>query len=767
MKRILSLLLAAALAASLLVFPAEAAGFSDVTDPALLRAAESLRLMGVMDGYGDGSFRPNVQLTRAQFCKMAVCAMDGQGELERYRSVTIYPDVKPSHWAAAYINMAAKGEEIIAGYADGRFYPDRVVTLGQAVTILLRILGYQDSAVGGVWPDGYMAVARRIGLLDGVGATGGSAPVTRGQAALLFVNLLKADCVGEDGQKTGSFLSSIGAEVQENAVLVSSSAQGPDGVKNAFQLASGQVYQLAEGKNSGGALSGTKGTLALKNGRVLTFLPDGLSASGRAVTLASASALQFTDTAGIRYAVENDTGVYYNGKEQTWSKVYTWLTSGAAMTVYLNDAGNVSYIIIGGGTTAEKAVVVYKKGSTEGFDSLTGGAGGWKIYKNGSTASAADLRAYDVAVYSGATNSIRVCDTRVTGYYESCRPSPAEAAYVTVMGHEFPVLTTAQASLAAFKPGDRITLLLTEDNRVAGAAKAETVSGNALGVVKSVSEGAAEVELLCGITVKGKADNTAASAGDLVRVDAQEKSALRLYRQSGGVRGDLDLTARKLGSVSLAESFTVLEYSEEGLKPADLSALPAVVSAGRISYARTNWAGKADLILLGGSSRDVVLYGRATITYKEEDFTNDPEDWAQTPGEDGKPVTDIKDVPGFSREVPTVTVTNGVRSLGPYQVLSVLPEGVRNNAYVAARASGKTFTELRPLTEFSAVPNSAWSGRTSVTVNGRSYTVASDVVCWNRDSQSWVTLDQARAYGSKANLYESGDGVIRVIEVGN
>ena len=766
MKKIVSLLLAAALAASLLVFPAEAAGFSDVTDPALLRAAESLRLMGVMDGYGDGSFRPNAQLTRAQFCKMSVCAMDGEGELGLYRATTVYPDVKPSHWAAAYINMASKGKGIIAGYADGRFYPDRAVTLGQACTILLRLLGYQDKNVGGVWPDGYIAAARRAGLLDGVAVSDGNAPVTRGQAALMFVNLLKADCVGENGQKTGSFLDSIGAEVKKDAVLVSSSAQGPDGLKNAFQLASGQVYQLAEGKTSGGVLNGARGTLALKDGRVLTFLPDG--ENGRTVTLASASALRFADTSGNQYAVENDTPVYYEGKEQAWSGVYSWLNTGTALTVYLNDAGEAVYIVAGGGgTESVSAVVIYKKGSTEGFDSLTGGAGGWKIYKNGSSASAADLRAYDVAVYSGATNSIRVCDTRITGYYESCRPSPAEAAYVTVLGHEFPVLVTAQASLAAFKPGDRVTLLLTENNQVAGAVKPENAAGNALGVVKSASGGSAEVELLCGVTVKGKADNFTGSAGDLVRVDCQDKGALRLYRQSGGVRGDLDLTGRKLGSTPLAESFMVLELQDGELKPVDLAALPAVVSAGRVTYARTNWAGKVDLILLGGSSRDTVLYGRATVTYKEENFTNDPEDWAQKPGEDGKPVADIKDVPGFSREIPTVTVTDGTRTLGPFEMAAGLPEGVRNNAYVAAQANSRGFTSLRPLTKFSAVPNSAWSGRTSVTVNGRSYAVPSDVACWNRDTESWVTLDQARAYAGRANLYESGDGVIRVIEVGN
>ena len=68
--------------------------------------------------------------------------------------------------------MAAKGENIIAGYADGLFHPDRTVTVGQAVTILLRMLGYKDEDVGGVWPDSYMSEAATLGLTDGVGTDG-------------------------------------------------------------------------------------------------------------------------------------------------------------------------------------------------------------------------------------------------------------------------------------------------------------------------------------------------------------------------------------------------------------------------------------------------------------------------------------------------------------------------------------------------------------------------------------------------------------------
>ena len=74
-KRILSCVLALALAASLLpglVSAPAAASFSDIADDATAENVEVLRMLGVVDGVGNGAFRPGGTLTRAQFCKMAV-----------------------------------------------------------------------------------------------------------------------------------------------------------------------------------------------------------------------------------------------------------------------------------------------------------------------------------------------------------------------------------------------------------------------------------------------------------------------------------------------------------------------------------------------------------------------------------------------------------------------------------------------------------------------------------------------------------------------
>ena len=174
-KRILALLLALALSTSLLTLPASAGNFADISGDTAA-SVEVLRLMGVLDGYGDGTFRPATQLNRAQFCKMVTYLTDGGSDLGKYQAITIFPDVKPSHWASAYVNLAARGAKVIAGFPDGSFHPERTVTAGQAVTILLRLLGYTDEEIGGVWPSSQMAMAESIHLTDGTGITGGNAP---------------------------------------------------------------------------------------------------------------------------------------------------------------------------------------------------------------------------------------------------------------------------------------------------------------------------------------------------------------------------------------------------------------------------------------------------------------------------------------------------------------------------------------------------------------------------------------------------------------
>ena len=507
-RRFLAWVLAVCAALSLML-PAAAATtrFSDVSDPTIRQSAEVLRLMGVLDGYADGTFRPGTVLNRAQFCKMAVYAMNGSSELGRYSTVTVFPDVKPSHWAASYINMAAKGKNIISGYPDGRFYPERTVTVGHAVTVLLRILGYKDENIGGVWPDSYMAVAATIGLTEGV-STNGNAGLTRGQAARLFRNLLEME-----GAEGGTLYT-----LSEETDLVS-----VDGGAGTMKTSDGKIYPMVHAVGDT-TLVGTHGRVVqTADGKALTFLPN----SG------------------------------------------------------------------GSSSSTSAAVIITEDGSAAGLSALAGN-NNYTIYKNGAPATIADLRKNDVAVYAPGTNSIRVCDTRITVYYENCAPNPQSPTTITALGHTFNVLPTAVESLSRYKPGDAVTLLLTVDGQVAGAAdpNASATRSNAVGVVWD-----GKVYLVCGGSTI-QLDNVPGAAehnGQAVRISSSQKEKVSLSDQRNSLSGDLLVSTRKMGSRPLAENVLIFDGGKAiGINQLTVDQVPD----SQILYARANWAGEVDLIVL-------------------------------------------------------------------------------------------------------------------------------------------------------------------------
>ena len=654
-KRILTWLLAVGMLASLLTVPAGAANatrFSDVADNYTATAIETLRLMGVLDGYSDGTFRPNAALTRAQFCKMAVYAMDGGSELGRYSTVTIFPDVKPSFWASSYINMAAK-KGVIAGFADGKFKPNQTVTAGQAVTILMRGLGYKDANMGGVWPQGYMAEAKTCGLLKSTGITSAYSALTRGQAAKLFLNLFEA----KRGTGEGAVVL-FNYSVGEKEVYLTALDAG-----KGTMTAGGTLYDMAHPVTST-SLIGSKGKVVLNSaGEILTFLP-------------------VTDGSGISNA----------------------------------------------------AVIIGANGSTLGLDSLTGGSS-YTIYKNGSPASAADLKKYDVATYSAATNSVVVCDTKVSVYYEDCTPSPSNPTTITVLGTALNVLPTAVESLSQFKPGQQMILLLTADGQVAGAVAPNTsgARSNALAVV----DASGGMQLICGNTllkIGGSGSGYANSVVSVTSIKSGGKAALSLRAVSGKVNGDLDVQAGTLGGKKLAANAMIFD----GGKQVALAELgKSGVRASQISYARTNWAGEVDLIVLNNSQSDREIYGRAIIgTGKDED------------GEEFRTIT-IE----YGNEKTTKEINSG--------------NNVSTGAFVAVKLNkaGTMFTSFDTMSKLSKVSSGAWVGKTAVNYSGRTYEVASDVQCYNADTGKWMEdLDAAKNYGGTMNLY-AYNGVIRIVEV--
>lgn len=147
-----------------------------------------LAALDIMVGDESGNLNLGATVTRAEFTKLAVAASTSRDAVGDTVSVKPYPDVPQSHWAAPYIK-AAVDLGLVQGDLHGNFNPGRSITLAEGVTIVLRLLGYQDSDFTGVWPSGQMAQYRALKLNEGVTA-GQDSAMTRRDALYLFYNLM-------------------------------------------------------------------------------------------------------------------------------------------------------------------------------------------------------------------------------------------------------------------------------------------------------------------------------------------------------------------------------------------------------------------------------------------------------------------------------------------------------------------------------------------------------------------------------------------------
>ena len=182
-KKLLSGLLAAALLLS--TAPAALAAA-----PAREEAAQVLAALDIMVGDDSGNLNLGTSVTRAEFTKMCVAASPSGEAVGDTVSVSPYPDVPASHWAAPWIK-AAVDLNLVKGNLHGYFEPSRTITLAEGVTIALRLLGYQDSDFTGVWPTGQMAQYYALNLDEGVTCTTNQV-MSRQDAMYLFYNLMTA-----------------------------------------------------------------------------------------------------------------------------------------------------------------------------------------------------------------------------------------------------------------------------------------------------------------------------------------------------------------------------------------------------------------------------------------------------------------------------------------------------------------------------------------------------------------------------------------------
>ena len=109
--------------------------YTDVASDAWYNnAVSTLSNMGIIDGYEDGTFKPNASITRAEFTAIATRFFDYTAEYEG-----AFNDVTYSDWYAECV-QAAVDMGLVNGYADGGFHPNAYITRAESCAIVNRVL---------------------------------------------------------------------------------------------------------------------------------------------------------------------------------------------------------------------------------------------------------------------------------------------------------------------------------------------------------------------------------------------------------------------------------------------------------------------------------------------------------------------------------------------------------------------------------------------------------------------------------------------------
>ena len=119
--------------------------FSDINGHWATDAINTLVGKGVLAGFEDGTFRPEENVTRAQFVKMIVTAFNINSTANDIK----FSDVSADMWHSQYV-IAAASNNLIFGN-DGNFRPDEQITREDAAVILHRLLSLKGSPTFGTY----------------------------------------------------------------------------------------------------------------------------------------------------------------------------------------------------------------------------------------------------------------------------------------------------------------------------------------------------------------------------------------------------------------------------------------------------------------------------------------------------------------------------------------------------------------------------------------------------------------------------------------
>ncbi|MDR6553062.1 hypothetical protein J2736_004269 [Paenibacillus qinlingensis] len=156
----------------------------------------------IVDGYEDGTFKPNQFVSRAEFVVMLMNGLHPKAGAEQLPN---YSDAAAiGEWAKGAIALAAK-DRLVQGYEDGSFRPGAELTRAQLAVVLANALGASSAGDGGsavtfadaadipAWASDAVGIVAKAGVMQGYAANrfAPMGTVSRAEAITVINRLLR------------------------------------------------------------------------------------------------------------------------------------------------------------------------------------------------------------------------------------------------------------------------------------------------------------------------------------------------------------------------------------------------------------------------------------------------------------------------------------------------------------------------------------------------------------------------------------------------
>ena len=166
------------------------AAFSDTWGHPNQTAIEYVQSEGIVEGYPDGTYKPDQTINRAEFTKIIVGATSGP---QYAHTTSCFSDIPSDQWFTPYVCFA-KEHGIIEGYPDGLFRPANTINLAEAAKIVVESFEIPpvETSSQQPWFLQYLLALQSVRAMPG-NVTGPDMALTRGQMAEIIYRVHTAN----------------------------------------------------------------------------------------------------------------------------------------------------------------------------------------------------------------------------------------------------------------------------------------------------------------------------------------------------------------------------------------------------------------------------------------------------------------------------------------------------------------------------------------------------------------------------------------------